>query len=109
MRRTAILAFVLSAALICAAQQHHFRGHIVNQETRRGIENLLVTLIPPNSSAETKKYATSDSAGRFRFDGLNADKYLLEVSQGPYLLFRKEVQPRHKDEITIKLQPSSRQ
>lgn len=106
MRRTAILIFVLAATLMCVARQYHFRGRILNQQTRRGIENLLVTLIPPNSSPEARRYATSDSGGKFRFDGLNADKYLLQVSEGPYLLFRQEIYPQHKDEITIQLEPS---
>jgi hypothetical protein len=84
-------------------------GRIYEAETKTGIGDLTVRLIPPRDLKQPEKVTTTDEDGKFRFAHLSGDKYLLEVYQGLTLLYREviEVKQNTPKEIILKKKGSS--
>ena len=110
LRRTSRLrAGVLVASLTvlpvtCLAQQAaDFKGRVFDATTRTGIENLEVKLSPPRQSRAAIHLTRTDRNGAFLVPRLAPGRYLLEVSQGMYLLYRMEVDTTRQSQIEIPL------
>ncbi len=82
-------------------------GIVYNEMTRRGIPALTVQLIPPQLVKSPKRVLQTDRDGNFRFQDKDPQKYLgktlLEVRDGPRLLFRKEIDTSRAEFRRIKI------
>jgi hypothetical protein len=82
-------------------------GIVYNEITRRGMPALTVQLIPPQSVKSPKRVLQTDRDGNFRFQDRDPQKYLgknlLEVRDGPRLLFRKEIDTGRAEFRRIKI------
>lgn len=104
--RCALLILLGSFCLAGLAQEAALTGHVMNAQTDRAIENLTVVLIAPASMSVPKRVTTTDQNGSFNFSKLIPGKYLLEVSEGPRLLYRKQIEVPSLSPIEIALQPN---
>jgi hypothetical protein len=104
--RLVMTAFLAGNLLpLTAAQQlNNLDGRVFETATKRGIENLEVKLTPPTNSDLAVRLASTDQNGQFRFAQLRQGRYLLEVSQGPSLLYRAEINTEKQNHIDIPLQ-----
>lgn len=104
--RLAMAAFLAGNLLLTAAAQqlNDLGGRVFEAPNNRGIENLEIKLTPPTSSALPVRIATTDQNGQFRFAQVKQSHYLLEVSQGPSLLYRAEIDTGRQNQIEIPLQ-----
>jgi hypothetical protein len=100
-----LLSLSVAAAAHAQTQAIDFTGRAFNTSTGRGIENLEIKLTPPKSVNLPIRVASTDGDGKFLFRGLVHSRYLLEVSQGIYLLYRIEIDTRQSDHVDIPLQP----
>ena len=70
-------------------------GVVYSQATDKGVPSVTVQLIAPTSAKAPKRVLQTDRDGHFRFQDPDpkkyVGKYLLEVLDGPKLLFRKEI------------------
>jgi hypothetical protein len=91
--------------LPAAAQQlDRVDGRVFEAGSNRGIENLEVKVTPPNNSGLPVRIANTDQNGQFRFGEVRQSRYLLEISQGPNLLYRTEIDTGKQSHIEIPLQ-----
>ncbi len=109
MKRIAVvMAGVLLAMLFAVAgwaqQPSDVDGRVFDQANGRGLENLEVKLTPPTRENLPVRLASTDPNGQFRFSGLRATRYLVEVSQGANLLYRAEVDAATQRHLDIPLQ-----
>ena len=105
MRRfIALLLFLWFGSVLACTAQDRFKGRVVNVQTSRGVENLLVVLVPPASASTPRRSALTDYSGNFYFDALTPGRYLLEVSEGPYLLYRRVIDTTSDPDITVRLE-----
>jgi hypothetical protein len=87
-----VVALVVGMAAAVQGQQTvDFSGRVFDAATKGGIENLQVRFAPPRNSRLPVRIATTDRNGGFRFPDLVRGPYLLEISQGPHILHRAEV------------------
>ncbi len=82
-------------------------GVVYNARTGKGIPALTVQLIPPRSVKSPKRVLQTDRDGNFRFQDRDPQKYLgknlLEVRDGPRLLFRKEIDTSRAEFRRVKI------
>jgi hypothetical protein len=106
LKKIALLALLASLAVqnVHAQAAKAFSGHVFDSQSKRGIENLEVKLRPPSNSATSVMIGATDQNGMFHFSPVPAGTYLVEVSQGPYLLYRGEVDTSKSDSIEIPVQ-----
>jgi len=78
-----------------------FGGRVFEARSKRGIQSLEVKLTPPKGSTAPVMIGTTDQDGEFRFAQVRLGVYLIEVSQGPYPLYRGEVDISRQDRIDI--------
>jgi hypothetical protein len=82
-------------------------GVVYDEITGKGIPALTVQLIPPQSVKSPKRVLQTDRDGNFRFQDKDLQKYLgknlLEVRDGPRLLFRKEIDTSRAEFRRIKI------
>jgi hypothetical protein len=91
--------------LPAAAQQPDgVDGRVFEANSNRGVENLEVKVTPPNNSGLPVRIANTDQNGQFRFAEMRQSRYLLEISQGPNLLYRVEIDTHNQSHIEIPLQ-----
>lgn len=105
-RHATIVAFLACLLSVLAYPQASkpFSGRVVDAQTKRGIENLEVKLRPPSGSGSAIMIGNTDQTGAFHFSQVRPGQYLLEVSQGPYLLYRAEIDTFRVDSIDIPIQ-----
>jgi len=99
-------AVVLSLLLrvpVYAQQTLDFAGRVFDADTQRGVENLEVKLTPPRGVKASIRLATTDRNGSFVFRQLAAGRYLVEVSQGPNLLYRSELNTASATQLNVPL------
>jgi len=101
-----IASAALLGCVMLAAQPmpRDLGGRIFEVPSNRGIENLEVKLTPPRGSNLAVRLASTDQNGGFRFAQVSPSRYLLEVSQGPNLLYRNEVDAATAGSLDIPLQ-----
>jgi hypothetical protein len=93
----------VSAQLVCA-QARDFSGRVLDAQSHQGIANLEVKLRPPSNSSAPVMVGNTDQNGAFRFSNVQIGRYLVEVSQGPYLLYRAEIDLSTTDHLDITVQ-----
>jgi Carboxypeptidase regulatory-like domain len=99
----ALAASVAAAAPLGAQQAHDLGGRVFDADTSRGVENLEVRLTPPRAVRAPIRVAATDKNGSFVFRQLAAGRYLVEVSQGPNLLYRGEVDTATTSQMDVPL------
>jgi 5-hydroxyisourate hydrolase-like protein (transthyretin family) len=106
LRKIVVLAMVafLPGQFACAQASKALSGHVFDAQSKRGIENLEVRLKPQINSTAPIMIGTTDQNGVFRFPDVRIGVYLVEVSQGPYVLYRNEVDISKSDNIEIPVQ-----
>jgi len=77
-----------SNAMDITVERDNISGRIFDASNNQGISNLVVKLTPPRDLKEPQKITVTDHDGQFTFSGLKKARYLLEVNQGPTLLYR---------------------
>jgi len=104
--RVAMAAFLAGSLLrpTAAQQLNDLDGRVFEAVSNRGIENLEVKLTPPTNSDVPVRFASTDQNGQFRFAQVRQGRYLVEVSQGPTLLYRAEIDTGTQNHIKIPLQ-----
>lgn len=103
--RTACLCAVMTWSLAaCAQQTVDVDGRVYDQMNGRGLENLEVRMTPPTSASIPVRMANTDQSGGFRFPQVRAGRYLLEVTQGPNLLYRVQIDTATQTHLQVPLQ-----
>ena len=87
---TMLLSTLCMAGSTVAQGFSAFSGKVVDN-SQRSAPNLQVRLRPPQNSPVAGRIALTDGNGGFNFPRVQGGRYLLEVSQGPYLLFRQTI------------------
>lgn len=88
----AIVSCVLVLYIPATAQQISLTGQIVTSPTAKGqVRRFNIKLYPPKTSGQPIQVTTSDAYGRFKFTGLSATSYLLEVYLGKDLLYQEVI------------------
>ncbi len=83
----ALLAFSL-LPLALAQGVSNLTGHVTDN-TQRNVANLQVRMRPPQDSNAAAQIGVTDQNGVFSFSRVRNGQYLLEISQGPYVLYRQ--------------------
>jgi hypothetical protein len=91
------------AAAPPAPQAADFNGRVFDATSKNGIENLEVKLTPPRQSNLAIRLTSTGRNGEFLFRRLERGRYLLEISQGLYLLYRAEIDTTQQDRLEIPL------
>ena len=107
MRRALATLLTCAAVLVCGAfapaqQTTEFSGRVIDTN-RNGIANLEIKLTPPTSANLPIRLGTTDRNGGFVFRQLARSRYLIEVSQGVYLLYRAEIDAARQSRVEITL------
>jgi hypothetical protein len=85
----AMAALVLILYSTATAQQLTLTGQILTSTfLKNAPRRFNIKLYPPKASGEAIQVTTSDAYGRFKFEGLSAGSYLLEVYLGKDLVFQ---------------------
>ena len=93
---------VLWPAQVPAQQTADFSGRVTDT-AQNPIENLEVKLTPPRDSKAPIRLGSTDRNGMFVFRQLVQGRYLIEISQGVYLLYRAEVDTIRQSRVDITL------
>lgn len=105
-QRIALVALLFCLVLSYASAQSaaSLSGRVIDSASKQGLPNLQVKLKPPANSPHPVVIGSTDTTGSFSFNHIAAGRYLLEVSQGPYVLYRQEVDPAQSNTLVIPLQ-----
>jgi hypothetical protein len=87
-----------------AQQAVDLEGRVFDSANGRGLENLEVKMTPPSNANLPVRLANTDQNGAFRFPQVRLNRYMLEVSQGPNLLYRVQIDPAAQPRVDIPLQ-----
>jgi len=98
------MAILVASLFVLPAHAQSLSGRVFDAQSNRGIENLEVKLRPPNNSTTAVLIGNTDQNGSFRFSQVKPGRYLIEVSQGPYLLYRTEIDTSRQGNIDIPIQ-----
>jgi len=106
LRRLTLLGLILCTPLMVVYAQTFkaFNGRVFDAQTKRGIENLEVKLRPPTASSAPILIGNTDENGIFHFSQVKPGRYLLDVSQGPYLLYRAEIDAAQTSSVDIPIE-----
>jgi len=107
MRRPVRLTLLVTCILWQAAlaqQPKAFAGRVFDASNGRGIQNLEIRLQPPANSNLPVQIGNTGQNGVFRFESVAPGRYLLEVFQGPYPLWRQEIDTSRTDRVDIPLE-----
>ncbi len=106
LRRVTIVAFLayLFWALAYPQASKSFSGRVFDARTSQGIANLEVKLTPPRASNSAILIGSTDQTGAFHFPQVQPGPYLLEVFQGPNLLYRAETDISKVETVEIPIQ-----
>jgi hypothetical protein len=86
-----LITFIILTICYDALSLEDFSGRIYEAFDNKGISNLVIKITPPRTLKAPQKITTTDQEGQFNFSGLEVGRYLLEVYQGPTLLYRDVV------------------
>jgi hypothetical protein len=105
------LAVMAVLTLSAPGQTTMVSGRVVDSRTNHGIGNLTVVVQAPASSSPVAQSSpqrvvlTTDKDGGFSTGPLAPGRYLIGVSEGPDLLYRKVVVVPQDASLIISLQP----
>jgi hypothetical protein len=77
--RLPILVFASFLTIAVYSQQFRISGRIIDSTDNSFLQGATISLFPESDSAKPV-YTTSDSTGRFTFDGLKPQKYRISIS-----------------------------
>ena len=97
------VAAVMWPTTVLSQQAGDLSGRVFDAASHNGIENLEVKLTPPRESKLSIRLASTDRNGAFVFRRLDRGRYLIEISQGLYLLYRAEIDTTKQDRVEIPL------
>ena len=108
MKRLSILVIVALAwaGLTACARAEKLEGRVHNEANYAGIAALTVKLKPPKGSNEPERLESTNDEGKFTFADVPRGRYLLEVSQGPRVLYRTEVEVPRDTKFEVPLRKS---
>ena len=86
-----LITFIILIIYSNALSLSDFSGRVYEASDNKGISNLVIKLTPPRNLKVPQKITTTDQDGRFNLPGLEMGRYLLEIYQGPTLLYRDVV------------------
>jgi hypothetical protein len=90
--RVAILALATAGLLLWGqSKAPAFGGIVYDADTKKGIPNLTVKLVPPKQAKAIESATATDAYGNFSFPRAQGGKYLLEVYFGLTLVHREVV------------------
>jgi hypothetical protein len=90
--RVAILGLAAAGLLLWGqSKAPSFGGTVYDADTKKGIPNLTVKLVPPREAKAVEAATATDADGNFSFPRAQAGKYLLEVYFGLTLVHREVV------------------
>jgi hypothetical protein len=90
--RIAILGLAAAGLMLWGqSMAPSFGGTVFDTETKKGIPNLTVKLVPPKEAKAVDAATATDANGNFSFPRAQAGKYLLEVYFGLTLVHREVV------------------
>jgi hypothetical protein len=78
-------------------------GPVFDSSSNRGIAGLSVQLTAPRVMKQPVRITITNADREFAFKGLTAGKYLLTISRGTTLLYRKEIDNRVTKDFTVPL------
>jgi hypothetical protein len=96
-----VLLMFFSTQFAPAESSKQFSGHVYDTQSKSGIANLEVKMTPRSASNAPVLIGTTDAGGTFLFKNAQVGTYLLDVLQGPYLLYRNEVDLSKIDSVEI--------
>jgi hypothetical protein len=83
---------LLAISFPARAQGFEFTGQILTSTVaRRQVPRFNIKLYPPKTSGKPILITTSDALRRFKFTGLSADTYLLEIYLGKDLVYQEVI------------------
>lgn len=101
---SACCVLLLYSAAAPAQQSLDFAGRVTDT-AHHPVANLEVKLTPPRDAKLPIRLGSTDRNGAFVFRQLARGKYLIELSQGVYLLYRAEVDTARQPRVDITLRP----
>jgi hypothetical protein len=84
------------------------KGRVFNSSTGRGVYGLSVRLIPARATGLPTKITFTTSDGRFRFGRLKRSRYVLEISRGMAVVYRREIDTNVEQSFQIALRAATR-
>jgi hypothetical protein len=66
-------------------------GRAYDAQSKAGVPNLIVKLIPPSASSAPIRITATDAQGSYRFAEVTPGRYLLEAHFGTDLLYREVI------------------
>ncbi|MBD0276459.1 MAG: TonB-dependent receptor [Flavisolibacter sp.] len=88
-RKLTIILVLLFAVFFAHAQTFSVQGSLKDDETKKSLRDVTVTLLYKSDSAFSRTVST-DSLGKFGFADLNKGNYTLKISSIGYALFQKD-------------------
>lgn len=82
-------------------------GRVFDSTSGQGIPKLIVRLTPPKAQKKSERVTRTDSDGKYRFEGIEAGRYLLQVYQGTTLLFRRVIDTSRDQDFVVTLRKKS--
>lgn len=102
--RFGVLVLATACSPLASAQQASvFAGRVVDN-LQHGVPNLQVRLRPPENARIPTQISVTNDSGGFTLPRVTAGSYLLEVSQGPYVLYRAQMIAPQRSPMTITVQ-----
>jgi hypothetical protein len=109
--RSAFILFALAAVPLCEAfgqENLTFAGHIViDSAAQQSNPRFGVKLYPPLKSGKAVLLTNTDSKGNFKFTGLSASSYLLEIYLVKDLVYQEVIPLNHNLTREIDLRKNS--
>lgn len=105
-----MLATMSARAVDVQVRPDAIRGRVFDAASNRGIEGLSVQLVAPKVMKQPVRLTITTADGAFAFTDLKPGKYLLSISRGSTLLYRKEIDNHVADrfEVPLRTVPDAR-
>jgi len=103
-----VLISLAANAVMVKIEQDRITGRVFDSSSNRGIAGLSVRLLAPRSAKLPVRVTITNVNGEFAFEGMTIGKYLLEISRGTTLLYRKEINNSVATSFTVPLEPVAR-
>lgn len=82
-------------------------GRVFNASTNTGLSGYSVRLISPRVSGLPIRVAFTGQDGRFRFNAIKQQRYVLEIMRGVAVVYRKEIDTSQPQSVKVALRPIS--
>jgi len=96
---------VPARAMMAQVKGDSLTGRVFNSATGQGVYGLTVRLIAPRAANLPMKITFTNRDGQYRFGGLKKQRYLLEVSRGIDVVYRREIDASVDQKFLVALHP----